>query len=177
MAVTLSMVSGDTKKIAKKFKLKARVDAQRGVTSYMPKNLGSQDKIFIYIVKRDMEDKYFLRLRIVYLTKKLLHLKNYQFTVDGEIHDISVRGPVRQQDLERLNVAGNYYDSEGGGYSEYYDIAMNPREIEILEKIAGAKKVLLKYMGTKGFKNVKIHKGELKNIKRVFGAFAALTAQ
>lgn len=172
-SVSLFLMGGDTKSIEKKYKLRAQVDKKRGVTSYMPKGMSARSRIFIYIVKPDNKEGYFLRLRIAYFAKELLHIKRYVFGIGGEEVEILVRGPVRHQDMQRPNLPGSNQALTGGGIVEFYDIAMTPGEIEILKKIAGTKGVKMKYEGSKGYKKFKVHKGEVKDIKRVLDAYEA----
>ncbi len=170
-SVSLLLMSGDTKSITKKYKLRAQVDKKRGVTSYMPKGMSARSRIFIYIVKPDNKDTYFLRLRIAYFAKELLHIKRYVFETGGEELEILVRGTVRHQDMQRPNLPGSNPATVGGGIVEFYDIDMNPAEIEVIKKIAATKGVKMKYEGNKGYKKFKVHKAEVKDIKRVLDAY------
>jgi hypothetical protein len=174
---SMSLLAAGEKAILKKYKLSAKVDSVRGYTTYMPKRAADRHRIFVYIVKRHMDDSYILRLRIAYYAPEMLHLKRYVFYIDDKEHEILVRDTVRMQTMERLQLPGNYYDQQGGGICEYYDIAMNSGETEIMKKVAASKGVKLKYEGTKGFKKIKIHKGEAKVIKRGFDAFEAFNSQ
>lgn len=173
-SVSFFLMAGDTKSIEKKFKLRAQVDKNRGVTSYMPKGMSARSRIFIYIIKPDNKENYFLRLRIAYFAKDLLYIKRYVFEIGKEELEILVRGQVRHQDMQRPNLPGsNQAAATGGGIVEFYDIAMNPAEIDVIKKIAATKGVKMKYEGTKGYKKFKVHKGEVKDIKRVLDAYEA----
>lgn len=171
----MSLFSIGSKSIEKKFKLSVKVDKKKGFTTYMPRSAKGRSRIFIYIVKNNRDNSYFLRLRIAYFADSLLHIKQYVFTIDGEEHIVAVRGVVRMQDLKRLDLPGDYDDTASGGICEYYDIAMNSQEIEIMKKIAALKIVKMKYDGTKGFKKIKIHKRAKKGIKQVLDAFEEFT--
>jgi hypothetical protein len=191
LVFSMCLYSNDSKSIEKKFKLQVRVDENKGFTTYMPKSGQGRSRIFLYIVKNNANNNYFLRLRIAYFANAMLLMKKYIFTVDGEEHVVPVRGIVRMQSLERMNLPGHEevriqdpeqqdveevaYTAASGGICEYYDIAMNTEEIEIMKKIAASKKVKLRYEGTKGFKNMKIHKAEVKDIKLVLDAFEEFT--
>jgi len=180
-----------SKRIEKKFKLQVRVDEKKGFTTYMPKSGQGRSRVFIYIVKNNANNNYFLRLRMAYFADEMLHMKKYIFTADGEELVVPVRGIVRMQSMQRMNLPRydqvRMQDSEqqdlerveytaaSGGICEYYDIAMNTEEIDIMKKIAASKKVKLRYQGAKGFKKIKIHKAEVKDIKRVLGAFEEFT--
>ena len=187
----MCLYSNGSKRIEKKFKLQVRVDEKRGFTTYMPKSGQGRSRVFLYIVKNNSNNNYILRLRIAYFADAMLHMKKYIFTADGEEHVVSVRGIVRMQSLQRMNLP-RYdqarmqdaeqqdlerveYTAASSGICEYYDSAMNTEEIEIIKKIAASKKVKLRYEGTKGFKKIKIHKAEVKDIKRVLGAFEEFT--
>lgn len=172
-SVSLLLMGGDTRSIEKKYKLRVRVDKKRGVTSYMPKGMSARSRIFIYIVKPDNRDDYFLRLRIAYFASERMDIKRYVFETGDEEHEILVRGPVRQQDMQNPNLPGSNPVATGGGIVEYYDIDMNPAEIEVIKKIAATKGVKMTYEGTKGNKKFKVHKGEVKDIKLVLDAYEA----
>ncbi len=191
LVFSVFLYSNDSKNIEKKFKLQVHVDEKQGFTTYMPKGGQGHSRIFIYIVKNNANNNYILRLRIAYFADAMLHMKKYIFTADGEEHVVPVRGIVRMQSLPRMNLP-RYdevrmqnseqqdlerveYTAASSGICEYYDIAMNTEEIEIIKKIAASKKVKLRYEGVKGFENIKIHKAEVKDIKLVLGAFEAFT--
>lgn len=172
----LVLTGGDTKSIEKKYKVAARVDQKKGVTTYMPKGADLRSRLLVYIVKPDNNPEYILRLRVAYFAEEMLFLKRFTFEIDGEELEILVRDTVRTQDLRNPNLPGDYAGSSGGGIVEFYDIAVNPGETEVLKKIAATKGVKMKYEGTKGFKKFKIHKSEVTDIKRVLDAFEELKA-
>ena len=174
---SLILCGSDTKTIEKKYKLNARIDSKKGVTTYMPKGLDPRSRLLVYIVKPDNNPGYFLRLRIAYFANEMLFLKRFTFEVDGEELEILVRDTVRTQDLQNPNLPGDYASSSGGGIVEFYDIAVNPMEFEVIKKIAATKGCKMKYEGTKGYKKFKIHKSEVTDIKRVLDAFEELKAQ
>jgi hypothetical protein len=64
---------------------------------------------------------------------------------------------------------------ESAGICEYYDIAINKEEFELMEKLSNAKTVKLRYNGVKGYKRVKIHNSSKKAIRDVLDAFKELT--
>lgn len=169
------LCAGTDKAIGKKFKLRVQTDKKKGVTTYTPKGAGARSRIFMYMVKNNSSDQITLRLRIAYFAESMLHIKRYLLYADDRELVLPVRGQVRMQDLGRMNLAGTTGDQESGGICEYYDIAVNLSEIDIMQQIADAKSAKMRYEGNKGYKKVKIHKGEVKDIKRVLGAFEALT--
>jgi hypothetical protein len=87
-----------------------------------------------------------------------------------------MRELTRQVDLQKMSVPDVYYDQEGGGICEYYDVALLPQEIEILRQMSTLKSAKMKYVGTKGNQKVSIHKEEIKDIKRILDAFDAFNA-
>lgn len=169
--------SEDTgKNIAKEFKLRAQEDKQKGITTYMPKGADTRSRFVVYILKIDRDNSYSLRLRIAYFAEAMLFIKQYVITADDKEYVLQVRDKTRQVDLQKPNLPGVYYDQEGGGICEYYDVALLPQEIEILRQVSTSKSAKMKYVGTKGDQKVSIHKEEIKDIKRVFDAFDAFNA-
>ena len=173
---SMSLFSADTdKEMAKKFKLRVQTDNKKGVTTYTPKGASARSRIFLYMVKNDGSGQITLRLRIAYFAESMLFIKRYILYADDRELVLPVRGQVRMQDLGRMNLAGTTGNQVSGGVCEYYDIAVDSTEIDIMEQIAAAKSAKMRYEGNKGYKKVKIHKGEVKDIKRVLEAFEALT--
>lgn len=173
LLVSVSLFSSD-EEIAKKYKLTIRESKGKDTLSIMPKKAGGRSTIFLYIVKRLDNNNYHLRLRLAYFGKAQLFMKRYLFTVDGKEHDLNVRQPLQILNLSAQNVPGKYHDGKGTGICEFYDIALNPQEMELMKKLATAKKVLIRYDGTRGYKNAKIFKSELKDMRRVLDAFKEL---
>lgn len=161
------------KNIARKFKLQAKEDKQKGITTYMPKGVDIRSRIVLYVVKNNQANSYALRLRIAYFAEEMLFIKQYVIIADDKEYILTMREMTRQQDLQKLDIPGVYYDQEGGGICEYYDVALLPQESETLRQVAAAKSAKMKYIGVKGIQKVAIHKEELKDIKRVFDAFDA----
>lgn len=174
---SLFLTGSDTKPIEKKYKLTARVDQKKGVTTYMPKGADLRSRLLVYIVKPDNNPEYILRLRVAYFAEEMLFLKRFTFEIDDEELEILVRDTVRTQDLQNPNLPGDYAGSAGAGIVEFYDIAVNPGELEVLKKIAATKGLKMKYEGTKGYKKFKVHKSEVSEIKRILDAFEELKAQ
>jgi hypothetical protein len=176
LVFSIALLYADTdKEIGKKFKLRVQTDNKKGVTTYTPKGVSARSRIFLYMVKNDSSDQITLRLRIAYFAESMLFIKRYILYADDREFVLTVRGQVRMQDLGRVNLAGTTGNQVSGGVCEYYDIAVNPNEIDIMQQIADAKSAKMRYEGNKGYKKVKIHKGEVKDIKRVLEAFEALT--
>jgi hypothetical protein len=162
------------KNIAKKFKLQPKEDKQKGITTYMPKGSSGRSRLVLYILKIDRDNSYVLRLRIAYFAEEMLFIKQYIITADDKEYILPMRELTRQIDLQKMSLPGVYYDQEGGGICEYYDVALLPQEIEILRQVSASKSAKMEYVGTKGNQKVSIHKDEIKDIKRVFDAFDAL---
>lgn len=164
----------DTEKnIAREFKLQAKEDKQKGITTFMPKGSSGRSRIVLYILKNDRDNSYALRLRIAYFAEEMLFIKQYIITADDKEYILPMREMTRQIDLQKMSLPGVYYDQEGGGICEYYDVALLPQESEILRQVSASKSAKMEYVGTKGNQKASIHKDELKDIKRVFEAFDA----
>lgn len=173
----VNAINGDEEQnIEKKFKLQIQEDKQKGITTYMPKGMSIRSRIVLYFVRSTMNNTYFLRLRIAYFADEMLFIKQYVITADGKEYILPMRDITRQMDLQKMDIPDVYYDQEGGGICEYYDVAMQPQEIEIMRQICISKSAKMKYIGTKGNQKVKIHKAELKDIKLIFDAFDAFKA-
>jgi hypothetical protein len=164
------------KSIVKKFKLQPKEDKQKGITTYMPKGSSSRSRVVLYIVKIERDNSYVLRLRIAYFAEEMLFIKQYIFTADDKEYILPMREMTRQVDLQKMSLPGVYYDQEGGGICEYYDVAILPQEIEILRQVSASKSAKMEYVGTKGNQKVSIHKDEIIDINRVFDAFDAFKA-
>lgn len=161
------------KSIAKKFKLQPKEDKQKGITTFMPKGSSGRSRIVLYILKNDRDNSYNLRLRIAYFAEEMLFIKQYVITADDKEYILPMREMTRQVDLQKMSLPGVYYDQEGGGICEYYDVALLPQEIETLRQVSTTKSAKMEYVGTKGNQKVSIHKDEIKDIKRIFDAFDA----
>ncbi len=164
------------KNITKEFKLRVQEDKQKGITTYMPKGASGHSRIVLYILKNDRVNSYALRLRIAYFADEMLFIKQYVITAGEKEYILPMRELTRQVDLQKMSVPDVYYDQEGGGICEYYDVALLPHEIEILRQMSTLKSAKMKYVGTKGNQKVSIHKEEIKDIKRVLDAFDAFNA-
>lgn len=161
------------KSIAKKFKLQPKEDKQKGITTFMRKGSSGRSRIVLYILKNDRDNSYNLRLRIAYFAEEMLFIKQYVITADDKEYILPMREMTRQVDLQKMSLPGVYYDQEGGGICEYYDVALLPQEIETLRQVSTTKSAKMEYVGTKGNQKVSIHKDEIKDIKRIFDAFDA----
>jgi len=176
-AVYAGVEGKDTgKNIAREFKLQAREDKQKGITTFMPKGSSGRSRIVLYILKNDRDNSYALRLRIAYFAEEMLFIKQYVITADDKEYILPTRELTRQIDLQKMSLPGVYYDQEGGGICEYYDVSLLPQESEILRQVSASKSAKMEYVGTKGNQKASIHKNELKDIKRVFDAFDAFKA-
>ncbi len=186
----LSAAASDLEQLSRDHKLTLRRDERRGVTTLMPRGLSPRASLFIYLLKHDADQGLTLRLRINHFAREQLFLKNFLFDVDGIEGNLEVRGTVRTQDLFRTNQPGSESFSEGlsgdgmsqisgagaGGILEYYDIAMNPDEYELVRKVAAGRKVKLRYVGTRGYRELKVHSSEIKALRAVLAALAAQAA-
>lgn len=174
LLVSVSLFSSD-EELAKKYKLIIKENKSGGTVNFMPQKVDGRSTLFLYIVKRLDNNNYHLRMRLAYFGIKQIMMKRYLFTIDGKEYDLNVREPLQLQDLSSQNVPGKYNDQEATAICEYYDIALNPQELELMDKLASAKKVLLRYDGTKGYKNIKIFKSELKDIAPMLNAYKEVT--
>lgn len=162
--------------IEKKYKLKTQVDKKNGIVWYKHKNnTGTKSRVYVYFGKKQDADQYFLRMVIAYYAPSRLIVEEYKFTIDDEEIVVKPRAPVRTIDLKANRARMDEPSDESAGICEYYDIAINQEEFELMEKLSNTKTVKLRYNGVKGFKNSKVHSSSKKAIKDVLAAFKELT--
>jgi hypothetical protein len=162
--------------IEKKYKLKTQVDKKNGIVWYKHKNnSGTSSRVYVYFGKKQDADQYFLRMVIAYYATKRLIVEEYTFTIDDEEHVVKPRDLVRTVDVRTNRARMDEPSDESVGICEYYDIAINQEEFELMEKLSNAKTVKLRYNGVKGYKKVKIHNSSKKAIKDVLDAFKEFT--
>ncbi len=170
---SISLLSSD---FEKKYKLKTQIDKKNGIIWYKHKNnSGTSSRVYVYFGKKQDADQYFLRMVIAYYATKRLIVEEYTFTIDDEEHVVKPRGLVRTLDVRTNRARMDEPSDESVGICEFYDIAINQEEFELMEKLSNAKTVKLRYNGVKGFKKVKIHNSSKKAIKDVLDAFKELT--
>lgn len=168
----VSLFSADFKKI---YKLKSQLDKKNGIVWYKHKsNSGTDSRVYVYFGKKQDTNQYFLRMVIAYYAPSRLIVEEYRFAIDDEEIVVKPRAPIRTIDVQG-NRARMEYSSDEGTICEYYDVAINQEEFELMEKISNAKTVKLRYNGIKGFKNAKIHSSSKKAIRDVLAAFKELT--
>jgi hypothetical protein len=160
----------------KKYKLKSQIDKKNGIIWYKHKNnTGANSRVYLYFGKKQDADQFFLRMVIAYYAPSRLIVEEYRFTIDDEEHVVKPRGPVRTVDIKANRARIDQASDESAGICEYYDVAINQEEFELMEKLSNAKTVKLRYNGVKGYKRVKIHNSSKKAIKDVLNAFKELT--
>ena len=162
--------------IEKKYKLKTQLDKKNGIVWYKHKNnTGTNSRVYVYFGKKQDADQYFLRMVIAYYAPSRLIVEEYRFTIDDEEHVVKPRDVVRTIDVRTSRGRMDEPSDESAGICEFYDIAINQEEFDLMEKLSNAKTVKLRYNGVKGFKRVKIHNSSKKAIKDVLDAFKELT--
>lgn len=170
---SMSLFSSD---FEKKYQLKTQIDRKNGIVWYKHKNnTGTKSRVYVYFGKKQDADQYFLRMVIAYYAPSRLIVEEYRFSIDDEEVLVKPRSPVRTIDLKANHARMDESSDESVGICEYYDIAINQEEFELMEKLSNAKTVKLRYNGVKGFKNAKIHSSSKKAIKDVLDAFKELT--
>lgn len=177
LALVFNLFSVEEKDIISKYKLKKVENPQQGTVTYMPSGAGGRSTVFLYIVKVVNENSFHVRLRIARFAAELMHIRKYTFTAAEQDYVLEVREPVQSMDLNRQNTPGTYFDREGSGICEFYDIGLNPEEMEKVIQIAAADKVKLRLDGVKGFELAKVFSSDLKDMKRVLEAFKVLKGE
>ena len=145
-------------------KLKSNFDQFKGVTWYHhptePAYVNSRSTIYAYIGKRT-HGKPFLRLVTQYKAKSWLFIKKVQVSVDGEVFT--------------LTVADKGYQFEGdngyGGIWEWQDETPTAAQVNILRKIGDAKKVTIRYTGSKYHSERRMPTKDIKALKEVLLAY------
>jgi hypothetical protein len=177
MWVSVSLFTAD-KKFEKKYNLKSIVDDQNGIIWYKHKQ-GTQGavKIYPYIGKRMDSEQCFLRMVILFYGSENLFVNEYVFTVDDEEFVLKPRKTIETVEMResRTRRDSSETGAESKGIVEVYDVAANPEEYEMMEKISHAKTVKLRYNGVKGFKKYAVHKETKKAMKDVLDAYKELT--
>jgi len=170
---SISLFSSD---FEKKYKLKSQIDKKNGIIWYKHKNnTGTNSRVYLYFGKKQDADQFFLRMVIAYYDPSRPIVEEYRFTIDDEEHVVKPRATVRTIDLKTNRVRMDDQTSdESAGICEFYDVAINQEEFELMEKLSNAKTVKLHYNGVKGYKRVKIHNSSKKAIKDVLDAFKEL---
>jgi hypothetical protein len=170
---SISLFSSD---FEKKYKLKTQVDKKNGIVWYKHKNnTGTNSRVYLYFGKKQDTGQFFLRMVIAYYAPSRLIVEEYRFTIDDEEHVVKPRDVVRTIDVRTNRGRMDEPNDESAGICEYYDIAINKEEFELMEKLSNAKTVKLRYNGVKGYKRVKIHNSSKKAIRDVLDAFKELT--
>jgi hypothetical protein len=177
MCVSVSLYTAD-KYFEKKYNLKSIVDEQNGIIWYKHRQ-GTQGavKIYPYIGKRMDSEQRFLRMVILFYGSENLFVNEYVFTADDEEFVLKPRKTIETVEMRESSTRRNTAEtgSESKGIVEVYDVAADPEEYEMMEKISRAKTVKLRYNGVKGFRKVAIHKETKRAIKDVLDAYKELT--
>jgi hypothetical protein len=177
LCVSLAPLFAADKKFEKKYNLQSIVDDQNGITWYKHKQ-GTQGavKIYPYIGKRISSEQCFLRMVILFYGSQNLFVREYVFTVDGEEFVLTPRKTIETVEMRESRTRRDTSETgaESKGIVEVYDVAANPEEYEMMEKISQAKTVKLRYNGVKGFRKVAVHKETKKAMKDVLDAYKEL---
>ena len=173
--VLLFSISLLSSNFEKKYNLKSQIDKKNGIIWYKHKNnTGTNSRVYLYFGKKQDADQFFLRMVIAYYAPSRLIVEEYRFTIDDEEHVVKPRDTVRTIDLRTNRARMDRAGEESAGICEFYDVAINQEEFELMEKLSKAKAVKLRYNGVKGYKRVKIHNRSIKAIKDVLDAFKEL---
>ncbi len=156
----------------KKYNLKSQIDEKNGIIWYKhKKNTGTSSRVYVYFGKKQDANQYFIRMVLAYYGSSRLIINEFKFTIDGEEHVVTPRAALRTIDVNMNRARIDQPSDEGSGICEFYDIAINQEELELMEKLSNAKTVKLRYTGLKGFKKTKIHNSSKKAIRDVLAAF------
>lgn len=159
----------------KKYNLKSQIDKKNGIIWYKHENnTGAKSRVYLYFGKKQDADQFLIRMVIAYYAPSRLIVEKYTFTIDDEEHVVEPRETIRTIDVKTNRARMDQPSDESAGICEFYDIAINKEEFELMEKLSQAKTVKLRYDGVKGYKRVKIHTSSKKAIKDVLNAFKEL---
>ena len=166
------------KKFEKKYNLRPIVDEKNGITWYKHKD-GTQGavKIYPYIGQRMETGQTFLRMVIIFYGNEPFFVNEYIFTVDDEEFVLKPRKTPEIVEMRESRSRRNTADTGNisKGIAEIYDIAANPEEYAMMEKICQAKTVKLRYNAVKGYRKVAVHKETKRAMKDVLNAYKELT--
>lgn len=144
-----------------KYKLKKEYDQMTGITWYKPKvGLSGKNIMYLYIGKKGTS--VWLRLKIKYYSSNWLFVNKYILLIDGERFTIEL-----SEDPEREV-------KYGGSISEISDILVDVKLFKLLEKIAYARKVVLRYNGKRYYYDKKIKMKYILIFKNVIRAYREL---
>lgn len=164
LLLSVSLFSFDfNKDLEKKYNLKAEKDKKSGITWFKHNScVKASSRIYLYF---GITEKKGLVLRMVinYFDEDRLFINKYILTIEDEEHILSPREQIQFIEAEELTC-------------EYYDVMINQDEFALLQKIAQAEEVKLRYVGAKGFKRVKIHKKAKNALEDVLNAIQEVAA-
>jgi hypothetical protein len=115
---------------------------------------------FVYIVQPSGSEPY-LRFRIQYHGEDWLFINSFFFNVDGEKYKIS----TSYGEIERDNNSEVW---------EWYDVAPNSENIEMLQKIMNSKKTVMRMEGTQYYKDKTITEAQKSAIRDTFVVFQGM---
>lgn len=148
--------------IAKKYKLKVRHDSMEGITWYRPKIGTFIHKTMIYPYIGEKEGSVWLRFKLMYKGRSWLFINSYILLIDRERFTIKLK-----KYPEREVVSGSLI-------TEISDIEVDAYIFKILEKIANARSVTVRYNGTRHYSDKRIKSKYILMFKNVIKAYREL---
>lgn len=144
-------------------KMRSETDAVRGITFYSDKTTTEYNDVnsfHLYIGKN--ESRIWLRLRIQYTADDWLFIENY----------------VIKADDQRFDIAPDYFaierDNAYGAIWEWYDGAVERKDIRMVQAIIASKNTTLRYNGKQYYVDREITAAEKQALQNVLDAFVAL---
>ena len=134
-------------------------DEFRNITYYKNKSESDDNPIMIYIGKRK-NNKLFLRVIFKYLGDDWLFVDSLSVSVDGKIY-----GPFTGK-FER--------DHSSGRVWEWIDISVNKVGYELLNKIFTSQRSVIRFDGSKYYRDQKIDSNNKRLIKEMIYAYRDL---
>jgi hypothetical protein len=144
-------------------KMRSQPDEVRGITFYSDKATTEYDDInsfHLYIGKS--ASRVWLRLRIQYAADDWLFVESFVIKADDQRFDIT----PDYFDIER--------DNGYGGIWEWYDGAVERRDVKMVQAVIAASKVTLRYNGKQYYDDREITTAEKQALQNVLDAFVAL---
>lgn len=144
-------------------KMRSETDAVRGITFYNDKTTTEYNDVnsfHLYIGKN--ESRIWLRMRIQYTDDDWLFIESFVIKADDQRFDIT----PDYFDIERDNASGAIW--------EWYDGAVERKEIKVVQAIIASKSTTLRYNGNQYYVDREITAAEKQALQNVLDAFVAL---
>lgn len=148
--------------------MRETVDQIRDITFYQhldsPEQVNSNSEVYVYLSK-PKNGQSTMHLRLQYVANDWLFVRRFVFKVDGKTFTVE---PDSRFDIER--------DNDGGDVWEWYDKPVGTEELQLLESIANARSVVIRYEGDQYNKDREISNDEISRLRAVMMANRVLNA-